>query len=221
MLDTIELVKTLGYVGLTSLIFTETGLLIGLLLPGDSVLFSAGFLASMGYLHLLPLFLLTFCAAVLGDSVGYALGKKYGPKIFVKEKSLFLTNNTSSAHNGFTQSMEGRLSSSHASYRLSERLRLFWQALAQCDTKRSSHIILLADSCGLQVCSDWDIFWAKLFPMRINTYFLLLQESYSFHSSRQPFRSSNKKHGDSSTLSSLRKRFSIQFANCIFCNPLS
>ena len=89
MLDTIELVKTLGYVGLTSLIFTETGLLIGLLLPGDSVLFSAGFLASMEYLHLLPLFLLTFCAAVLGDSVGYALGKKYGPKIFVKEKSLF------------------------------------------------------------------------------------------------------------------------------------
>lgn len=88
-IDLITLVKTAGYVGMFFIIFAESGLLFGFFLPGDSLLFTAGFLASQGFLHIIPLVLLTFTAAVLGDNVGYAFGKKVGPSIFNKEDSLF------------------------------------------------------------------------------------------------------------------------------------
>ena len=89
MFNPVALAHTLGYLGIGAVIFTETGLLVGLMLPGDSLLFSAGFIASLGYLQVVPLCLIAFLAAALGDSVGYALGKKYGPKVFTKEHSLF------------------------------------------------------------------------------------------------------------------------------------
>lgn len=88
-IDLISLVKTAGYAGMFFIIFAESGLLIGLFLPGDSLLFTAGFLASQGFLHIIPLALLTFTAAVLGDNVGYAFGKKVGPAIFKREDSFF------------------------------------------------------------------------------------------------------------------------------------
>lgn len=88
-IDLITLVKTAGYAGMFLIIFAESGLLIGFFLPGDSLLFTAGFLASQGYLHIVPLALLTFAASILGDNVGYAFGKKVGPSIFKKEDSLF------------------------------------------------------------------------------------------------------------------------------------
>ena len=87
-LDLTSLIKGVGYVGLFFIIFAESGLFIGFFLPGDSLLFTAGFLASQGYLHIVPLALLTFAAAVLGDNFGYAFGKKVGPAIFNKEDSL-------------------------------------------------------------------------------------------------------------------------------------
>lgn len=87
-IDLVTLVKTAGYAGMFFIIFAESGLLIGFFLPGDSLLFTAGFLASQGYLHIVPLAILTFTAAVLGDNVGYAFGKKVGPAIFTKEDSL-------------------------------------------------------------------------------------------------------------------------------------
>ena len=89
MFNPVALAHTLGYLGIGAVIFTETGLLVGLMLPGDSLLFSAGFIASLGYLQVVPLCFIAFLAAALGDSVGYALGKKYGPKVFTKEHSLF------------------------------------------------------------------------------------------------------------------------------------
>ncbi len=89
MIDTIAWARALGYLGIAAVIFTETGLLVGIVLPGDSLLFSAGFVASLGYGAIVPLVAFSFLAAVLGDSTGYALGKKYGPKIFSKEQSLF------------------------------------------------------------------------------------------------------------------------------------
>ena len=87
-IDLIALIKTVGYVGLFLIIFAESGLFIGFFLPGDSLLFTAGFLASQDYLHIVPLIILTFSAAVLGDNFGYAFGKKVGPAIFKKEDSL-------------------------------------------------------------------------------------------------------------------------------------
>jgi membrane-associated protein len=88
-IDLVSLVKAAGYVGLFFIIFAESGLLIGFFLPGDSLLFTAGFLASQGYLNIIPLAILTFTAAILGDNFGYAFGKKVGIKIFNREDSFF------------------------------------------------------------------------------------------------------------------------------------
>lgn len=88
-LDPKFLIETLGLVGIISIIFAESGLFFGFFLPGDSLLFTAGLLASQGILPLWPLVLLSILAAILGDSVGYAFGKRIGPKIFNKEHSFF------------------------------------------------------------------------------------------------------------------------------------
>lgn len=88
-LDPIFIIKTLGLIGVLAIIFTESGLFFGFFLPGDSLLFTAGLLASQGYLNIYYLLPGVFLMAVLGDSVGYAFGRKVGPKIFVKEDSIF------------------------------------------------------------------------------------------------------------------------------------
>ncbi|MBW3625901.1 MAG: VTT domain-containing protein [Armatimonadetes bacterium] len=85
----IQLIKTVSYLGLFLIVFAESGLLIGFFLPGDSLLFTAGFLASQGYLNLYGLLAVIFTGAVLGDSVGYAFGRRVGPRIFKREDSRF------------------------------------------------------------------------------------------------------------------------------------
>lgn len=87
----IELIKTVGYLGVTIAVFAESGLFIGFFLPGDSLLFTAGFLSSQGILNVLALAVLAFVAAVVGDSVGYSFGRKVGKRIFDRENS-FLFN---------------------------------------------------------------------------------------------------------------------------------
>jgi len=89
MFDLIALIKAAGYLGIFGIVFAESGLFVGFFLPGDSLLFTAGLLASKGFLDIYLLISLTFIAAVLGDNTGYWFGKKTGPKIFVKEDSLF------------------------------------------------------------------------------------------------------------------------------------
>src|SRR3990167_1246550 len=91
MFDLVALIKTAGYLGLFGIVFAESGLLIGFFLPGDSLLFTAGFLASQGYLNIWILAVLTFLGAILGDNFGYMMGKKFGPRVFRKEDS-FLFN---------------------------------------------------------------------------------------------------------------------------------
>ena len=86
--DLVALIKTVGYIGLFVIVFAESGLFIGFFLPGDSLLFTAGFLASQGYLNVWILAPLVFTAAILGDNVGYAFGKRVGPSIFKRENSL-------------------------------------------------------------------------------------------------------------------------------------
>jgi membrane-associated protein len=70
-------------------VFAESGLFFGFFLPGDSLLFTAGFLASQNLISIFWLLILCFIAAVLGDSFGYYFGRKTGPKIFSKEDSFF------------------------------------------------------------------------------------------------------------------------------------
>lgn len=87
LLEPKTLIMTLGTLGVIAIIFIETGLFFGFFFPGDSLLFTAGFLASQGYVSMAGLLVGTFVAAVIGDSVGYAFGKKVGPTIFAKEDS--------------------------------------------------------------------------------------------------------------------------------------
>ena len=83
------LIATLGLLGVIAIIYLETGAFFGFFFPGDSLLVTAGFLASQGHLPIGILLICTFIAAVLGDSTGYAFGKKVGPTIFKREDSVF------------------------------------------------------------------------------------------------------------------------------------
>ncbi len=89
MFDILTIVKTAGYLGVFAIIFAESGLLLGFFLPGDSLLFTAGFLASQGYLNIFILVPLLFFAAIGGDNLGYLIGKKFGPRVFNREESFF------------------------------------------------------------------------------------------------------------------------------------
>lgn len=95
------LVQWAGYVGLTAIVFAETGLLVGFFLPGDSLLVTAGLLASQpGFgLNVYLLGLILSIAAIIGDSVGYAIGRSTGPRIFTRENSvLFNRKHLERAH---------------------------------------------------------------------------------------------------------------------------
>ena len=81
------ILPTIGYIGIFAVIFAESGLFIGFFLPGDSLLFTAGFLASQGIFDIKLLSMLCFIAAVTGDSVGYAFGRHIGPRLFTREDS--------------------------------------------------------------------------------------------------------------------------------------
>lgn len=89
LLDPSIIIKTLGLLGIVFIIFAESGLFFGFFFPGDSLLFTAGFLASQNILSIWWLLILCFLAAVIGDNVGYAFGKKTGPMIFNKKDSIF------------------------------------------------------------------------------------------------------------------------------------
>ena len=75
---------------LAAIVFAESGLLIGFFLPGDSILFTAGFLVHAGVLHfdIHLLVAIVFLAAVLGDGVGYLFGRRIGRRVFNRPNSL-------------------------------------------------------------------------------------------------------------------------------------
>ena len=83
------LIKTVGYFGLFGITFAESGLFLGFFLPGDSLIFTAGVLASQDFLNIWMLIAILFLAAILGDNFGYSFGRRVGPKIFSREDSLF------------------------------------------------------------------------------------------------------------------------------------
>jgi membrane-associated protein len=83
-----SLIQWGGYGVLFAIVFSETGLLIGFFLPGDSLLITAGVVAATGALNIWWLNALLIVAAVVGDSVGYAIGRRLGPRLFTREKSL-------------------------------------------------------------------------------------------------------------------------------------
>ncbi len=116
LLNTPALMDTLGkpemtvaaFIALNIIVFTETGLLIGFFLPGDSLLVTAGLVAhSTGWN--VPLLIGTLClSAVVGDSVGYAIGYRTGPRIFNREKSFFFRKDHLLAAQAFYEAHGGK-----------------------------------------------------------------------------------------------------------------
>lgn len=92
-LDLTTLIQTVGYLGVFAIVFLESGMMVGFFFPGDSLLFTAGFLASQNLLDIKVLIIGCFIAAVAGDSVGYYIGKKFGRRIFNKENSIWFHKN--------------------------------------------------------------------------------------------------------------------------------
>lgn len=88
-LDPQFLITTAGLLGIFAIVFAESGLFFGFFLPGDSLLFTAGLFASQGYFDIAALLIGSIVAAIAGDSVGYAFGRRVGPAIFSREDSLF------------------------------------------------------------------------------------------------------------------------------------
>jgi membrane-associated protein len=97
-----------AFIALNLIVFTETGLLVGFFLPGDSLLVTAGIVAwgsgwPVGWL------ILTLCiSAVVGDSVGYAIGRKAGPRLFNKDKSFLFRKDYLEAAQGFYERHGGK-----------------------------------------------------------------------------------------------------------------
>jgi len=94
-----------------AIVFSETGLLVGFFLPGDSVLFIAGFLASPAGGHTLPILWLNvvlMAAAILGDSVGYWIGNRAGPAIFNRPQSRFFRRDHLLAAHAFYEKHGGK-----------------------------------------------------------------------------------------------------------------
>ena len=95
MIDVESLLSTGGLAVLAAIVFAETGLFFGFFLPGDTLLFVAGFLASAAGAHVLPPLPVTaavvFAAAALGDQVGYLFGRSIGPALFSRPRSRFFS----------------------------------------------------------------------------------------------------------------------------------
>jgi membrane-associated protein len=77
-----------GYAALCAIVFSETGLLIGFFLPGDSLLFTVGVVAGAGKLNIVAINLLLMVSAVVGNATGYSLGRRAGPRVFNRSDSL-------------------------------------------------------------------------------------------------------------------------------------
>jgi membrane-associated protein len=98
-----------GYALLFGIVFSETGLLVGFFLPGDSLLFTVGVVAGAGNLNIVIVNLVLMAAAMIGDSTGYLIGRKTGPRIFsrpnsrlFKREHLIRTHNFYEKHGGKT-----------------------------------------------------------------------------------------------------------------------
>lgn len=85
----IPLVRVIGYPGLFAVVFLESGVFFGFFLPGSSMLFAAGLLATRGFFNPWTLIFLMWFAAVLGDSAGYWFGKVVGVRLFLRPNSTF------------------------------------------------------------------------------------------------------------------------------------
>lgn len=88
-MDLERLIEWGGYAVLVAIVFAESGLFVGFVLPGDSLLITAGVVAQRGHLDLKILIPLLIVAAIAGDATGYTIGRRAGPLLFVREDARF------------------------------------------------------------------------------------------------------------------------------------
>lgn len=88
MFDIEAIVRAGGILIVAAIVFAESGLLIGFFLPGDTLLFGAGLLASQGEMNVWILIAAVIAAAIIGDNVGYSIGQRAGPRMFKKEDGI-------------------------------------------------------------------------------------------------------------------------------------
>ena len=84
-----KIIETGGAIALFAILFSETGLLVGFFLPGDTLIFAAGFFASQGKISITAALLAMFAGSVLGNMLGYEIGRRGLHKLFVKKDSFF------------------------------------------------------------------------------------------------------------------------------------
>src|SRR3990172_4742380 len=95
----VDLIRAVGYLGLFFMVFAESGLFFGFFLPGDSLLFTAGFLASQGFFNIAVLVPLLVVAAISGDQAGYWMGGYLGRWLMKRKESIFFSKkNLERAH---------------------------------------------------------------------------------------------------------------------------
>lgn len=100
-LDPTLIIETLGYAGIFCILFAESSLFFAFFLPGDSLLFTAGLLASEGFLNIWALMVLAALASALGNSAGYWFGAFVGPRLFTREDSFFFNKKHIERSRGF------------------------------------------------------------------------------------------------------------------------
>ena len=88
-MSALVIIKTLGLIGIFLTVFAESGFFFGFFLPGDSLLFLAGLLASTGLFNITVLICVCLCGAILGDSVGYFIGQRFGKMLFDRKDGFF------------------------------------------------------------------------------------------------------------------------------------
>ena len=99
--DLTSLIQTVGYAGMFGIIFVETGLLAGFFLPGDTLLLTAGILASSGALNLPLTMLVCATGSICGDQLGYYIGHRFGPSVFSRPQSRFFNPENVQKARGF------------------------------------------------------------------------------------------------------------------------
>ena len=133
----LELARTLlgspiGLAGLFGILFSETGLLVGFFLPGDSLLFSVGVASGAAGVNLWLLAALLMCAAIVGDNLGYFLGRHSGPRIFTRLSRVFFIPTTCCARSSFTKNTAPGPSSTRGSSPSSAPARRLFPGLPRC-----------------------------------------------------------------------------------------
>lgn len=89
LLNVEGLIQSGGILLIAAIVFAESGLLIGFFLPGDTLLFTAGFFAAQGHFNIYVLIAAIVIAAIVGDNVGYSIGRRTGHRVFKKEDGIF------------------------------------------------------------------------------------------------------------------------------------